>query len=168
MEERMTNSDEKVISESVQRLLGTNATANGWLSFWRTRKTRVTANLIRELQCNDSLKDRYVVVDVRAKAESDVSIIPGAISKAEFEQKETQHAGKAVIAYCTIGFRSGLYVKSLRQKGWNAWNYKGSIIDWCKNKLPLTTLDGETTRRVHTYNRWYSVPDEYVAVSERK
>ena len=162
------NGDKKVISKSVQRLLGTGDTANGWLSFWRTSKTRATADQIRELQCNESLKDRYVVVDVRAKAESDVSIIPGAITKAEFGQTKTEHVGKTIIAYCTIGFRSGLYVKSLKRNGWNAWNYRGSIIDWCENKFPLATLDSEATNRVHTYNRWYSVPDEYVAVPERK
>ena len=159
-----TESTDDVISESVRYLLGTQQNADGG-RVQRPRKSRVvTATQIRELQNNDKLKDRFVVVDVRSKAESDVSIIPGAITKIEFEQTESQHVDKAVIAYCTIGYRSGIYVRGLKRKGWNAWNYKGSILNWCKNRLPLTTINGETTKQVHTYNRWLRVPSEYTAV----
>ena len=124
----------------------------------------VTAKQIRELQADQNVKDKFIVVDVRAKAESDVSVIPGAITKAKFEQTANQHQGKAIIVYCTSGGRSAKYANLLKQKGWNAWNYKGSILDWCKNKLPLTKQDGTKTNRVHTYSRWNSVPREYQAV----
>ena len=130
----------------------------------RKGKSRVTAAQIRELQSDDRIADRFVIVDARSKVESDVSIIPGAITKTHFEQTAAQHEGKIIIAYCTIGFRSGLLVRSLKRKGFNAWNYRGSILDWCKNGLPLTTHDGEATQRVHTYSRWLSVPQEYIAV----
>ena len=131
----------------------------------RKGKSRVIAAQIRELQSDDRIADRFVIVDARSKVESDVSIIPGAITKTHFEQTAAQHEGKIIIAYCTIGFRSGLLVRSLKRKGFNAWNYRGSVLDWCKNGLPLTTLDGEVTNRVHTYNRWFSVPKEYSAVN---
>ena len=152
---------EEGISEAVQRLIGSNQHAQ------RTRKSRVFAAQIRELQSNDSLADSYVIVDVRSKAESDVSVIPGAITKTEFEQNADQYADKAVITYCTIGFRAGMYAWGLKRKGFNALNYRGSILDWCKNGLPLTTLDGEEIKRVHTYSRWLSVPKEYIAVNRR-
>ena len=130
----------------------------------RKGKTRVDAAEIRELQSDERLSGSFVIVDARSKAESDVSIIPGAITKTHFEQTAAQHEGKIIIAYCTIGFRSGLLVRSLKRKGFNAWNYRGSILDWCKNGLPLTTHDGEARQRVHTYSRWLSVPQEYIAV----
>jgi len=119
---------------------------------------------IRQLQTDDALKDRFIVVDVRSKAETDVSVIPGAITEATFEQTANQHEGKMVIAYCTVGVRSQAYADQLKRNGWDAWNYKGSIIDWCKNQLPLTTESGEKTNRVHTYNSQYTVPTEYEAV----
>ena len=36
-----------------------------------------------------------------------------------------------VIAYCTIGVRSGFLVRSLRRRGVNAVNMAGSILSWC-------------------------------------
>ena len=123
----------------------------------------VTSAQIRHLQGKKEYRNRFVIVDVRSKAETDVSMIPGAITKTEFEKDAIQHQGKSIIVYCTIGVRSGNYATELKRKGWNAWNYKGSILDWCKNKLPLTA-DGKQTNRVHTYNRWYSAPESYVAV----
>ena len=131
----------------------------------RKGKTRVDAAQIRELQSDERLAGRFVIVDARSKAESDVSIIPGAITKTEFDRTSAEHKGKVIIAYCTIGFRSGLFVRGLRRKGFNALNYRGSILDWCRNRLPLTTLDGDATNRVHTYSRWFSVPKEYSAVN---
>lgn len=130
----------------------------------RKGKTRVDAAQIRELQSDERLAGRFVIVDARSKAESDVSIIPGAITKTEFDRTAAEHEGKVIIAYCTIGFRSGLLVRHLKRKGFNAWNYRGSILDWCKNGLPLTTQDGEATQHVHTYSRWLSVPKTYNAV----
>ena len=124
----------------------------------------VTAAQIQSLQSDKSLERRVVVVDVRAEAETDVSIIPGAITQTEFEKTKSQHRGKAVIAYCTVGHRSGKFAKKLRSEGWNAWNYKGSILDWCKNQLPVVSKDGNHTSRVHTYNTRYSVAAGYQAV----
>lgn len=123
----------------------------------------VTASQIRNLQSDENNECHFVIVDVRSKAETDVSMIPGALTKSEFERGLQQHYGKSVIVYCTIGFRSGIYAASLKRKGWKAWNYKGSILDWCGNNLPLT-LAGKETNRVHTYNRWLSAPENYIAV----
>ena len=126
---------------------------------------QIDAAQIRQLQSDPNQRNLFVIVDVRSKAESDVSIIPGALTKSEFETTAQQHAGKQVIVYCTIGVRSGNYAAALNRGGWNAWNYKGSILDWCENKLPLKTGDGkQETKRVHTYSAKYSAPEGYIAV----
>ena len=130
-----------------------------------SQQTRsITALQIRSLQTDEKSKNRFVVVDVRSKEETDVSVIPGSLTKSEFEKTASQHHGKTVIVYCTTGVRSNDYAGTLNQKGWRAWNYKGSILDWCKNEFPLMTQDGKPTKRVHTYSRWYPAPGEYVAV----
>ena len=133
---------------------------------WSTASTApdISANQILNLQKDQAGKRKFVIVDVRTAAESNVSIIPGAITVAEFEKNVRQYQGRTVITYCTVGVRSGNYANKLKQQGWEAFNYRGSILDWCKNKLPLTTRTGETTRRVHIYSRWYSVPSEYAAI----
>ena len=129
----------------------------------RTDIPTISAEQIRTLQSNEEWTDRSVIVDVRAKAETDVSVIPGAITKSEFEKNSLQHQGKTVIAYCTVGYRSGIYGKKLASEGWHAYNYKGSILDWCENQFPLVSRDGETTNHVHTYSSEYKVAKGYEA-----
>lgn len=124
----------------------------------------VTVAQIQKLQSDQTQRGRFVIIDVRSKAETDVSVIPGALTKSEFEKSANQHQGKTIVVYCTIGVRSGKYAAELNRKGWQALNYKGSILDWCQNKLPLQTPDGKRTNRVHTYSARYSVPQEYTAV----
>jgi rhodanese-related sulfurtransferase len=103
----------------------------------------------------------FILVDVRSVAESQVSIIPGAITKAEFEKNLAQYQGRTVIPYCTVGGRSGRYAQDLAKQGVTVMNYKGSILEWCKEKQPLVTSEGKTTNRVHIYSSNYKVPAEY-------
>ena len=124
----------------------------------------VTASEIRAFQDDENGQDNFVIVDVRSKAETDVSMIPGALTISEFEETAAQHQGKHIIVYCTIEVRSAQYATALIQNGWEASNYKGSILDWCGNNLPLVT-SGQSTNRVHTYNQWYSAPNNYVSVN---
>ena len=124
----------------------------------------LTTAQVQALQIDQENIGQFVLVDVRSKAETDVSIIPGAITKEEFERTKQRHQGEIVIAYCTVGHRSGNYARKLKQSGWDAWNYKGSILDWCKNQLPVVTQSGQSTQKVHTYNANYQLAEGYQAV----
>ncbi|WP_182865289.1 rhodanese-like domain-containing protein [Rhodopirellula sp. JC639] len=108
----------------------------------------------------------FVVVDVRSDAEVNVSIIPGAITKKQFETDRGQYQGRTVIPYCTVGGRSGAYAKQLAAKGVKVKNYKGSILKWVDAELPLVTLDGKPTNRVHTYSDRYKIPSKYEQVTK--
>ncbi len=107
----------------------------------------------------------FVVVDVRSDAEVGVSIIPGAITKNEFEKNRQAYAGRLVIPYCTVGGRSGTYAKQLAKEGVEVKNYKGSILKWVDAGLPLVTLEGKSTNRVHTYSDRYRIPSKYEQVT---
>jgi rhodanese-related sulfurtransferase len=108
----------------------------------------------------------FVVVDVRSDAEIKVSIIPGAITKAQFEQNREKYRDRTVIPYCTIGGRSGAYARQLAKNGVKVKNYQGSILDWVKNELPVVTLEGKPTTRVHTYSDRYKIPAKYQQVTD--
>ncbi|WP_372895211.1 rhodanese-like domain-containing protein [Stieleria sp.] len=108
----------------------------------------------------------FVVVDVRSDAEVDVSIIPGAITKKQYEANLEDYQGRTVIPYCTVGGRSGAYAKQLAAKGVKVKNYKGSILKWVDAELPLVTLDGKPTNRVHTYSDRYKIPSKYEQVTQ--
>jgi rhodanese-related sulfurtransferase len=115
-------------------------------------------------QGNQKPAPSFVVVDVRSSKEYAVSVIPGAITKDQFEKNPAQFRGRTVIAYCLIGHRSGQYAQKLADRGFTAMNFKGSILAWCQAKLPLVTLRGEDTNRVHTYSSKFKVPAKYKAV----
>ena len=111
-------------------------------------------------------KPDFIIVDVRTDAEVNVSVIPSAITKARYEKNKKQYEGRIVIPYCTVGVRSGAYAKQLVGNGVKVKNYKGSILKWIDAGLPLVTLDGKPTNRVHTYSDRYRVPANYERVIE--
>lgn len=110
-----------------------------------------------------------VLVDVRTDAERNVSIIPGAISSAEFERTINAHARKTVVCYCTIGYRSGKYAQVMKQRGVAISSFNGSIIAWCQAGHTLTTPDGHATTKVHVYGpKWNLLPPKYQAVRQTR
>ncbi len=107
---------------------------------------------------------RVLLVDVRRPDEQAVSMLPGAITKKEFEQRSEEFEGATVVTYCTLGHRSGLYAKRLQAKGWRVHNLKGSILAWTHAGGEL--VDGEgPTQRVHVCGpSWDLAADGYEPV----
>ena len=108
--------------------------------------------------------ERLAIVDVRTSQEQAVSMIPGAIAQAEFEARKEEFRGAPVVAYCTLGYRSGRYAARLRAEGFDACNLRGAILAWTHARQPLVDAQGET-RRVHVYGRkWNLVASGYEGV----
>jgi rhodanese-related sulfurtransferase len=61
--------------------------------------------------------DTLVLMDIRTKEETDISTIPGAISKADFDADHSKFASKEVVAFCTVGYCSAAVTCSLRRAG---------------------------------------------------
>lgn len=109
------------------------------------------------------LQGDVIIVDVRTDAERAVSMLPGAVAKDQFDAEAT--AGKTVVAYCTIGYRSGLWVAEVREQGVSAVNLRGSVLAWTHAGGALHGPSGDTTHRVHTYGRlWDLARSDYEAV----
>jgi len=106
-----------------------------------------------------------VLVDVRLPREQAVSRLPGAITVEEFEQNRDRYSNQAIVAYCTIGYRSGLFAQKLQQEGVPVQNLRGSVLAWTHAGGHFVTPDGTPTQQVHTYSkRWDLVADGYQAV----
>ena len=70
-----------------------------------------------------------VLVDCRGPAEQAVSRIPGALTQQQFDDRlPTLPPSADVVAYCTIGARSGSWVKKLNRP--NTYNMVGSLLAW--------------------------------------
>lgn len=126
----------------------------------------VSVEELQALMAGKGPEGKIVLVDVRSAGEIAVSMIPGAISRFEFEASRDQYRGTEVITYCTVGARSADYAEKLLDDGFHARNYAGSILDWVGAGLPVVTPDGEPTQRVHVYSRRFSVPPPYEAVTQ--
>ncbi|NOZ23630.1 MAG: rhodanese-like domain-containing protein [Planctomycetes bacterium] len=109
-------------------------------------------------------KEPVVLVDVRGPDESAVSVIPGSISILDFNDEAEKYKDRVIVAYCTIGYRSGYYAKELREEGFRAFNLKGGILAWVHHGQKIVDDSGET-HRVHVYSsKWDLLPDGYEAV----
>ena len=106
-----------------------------------------------------------VLVDVREADEQSVSMSPGAVTQKAFERAAASHRKSTIVAYCTIGSRSGFYTQELRRRGFQALNLKGSILAWTHAGRELRDSQGRATRRLHVYGRtWDLAADGYETV----
>ncbi|QEY33497.1 MPT-synthase sulfurylase [Synechococcus sp. RSCCF101] len=111
--------------------------------------------------------ESLLLVDVREPAEQAVSMLPGAVSAEQFERHRERYRDRTVVAYCTIGLRSGLKAQQWRQQGIEAVNLAGGVLAWAHADQPFVSPAGPT-RRVHVYApSWNLLPASHSAVVER-
>ena len=105
-----------------------------------------------------------VFVDVRKPAEMAVSMLPGAISEEVFLNDPSMYAGKTVIGYCTISYRSGVFAKEMAKKGVIIKNLRGGLLAWVLEGGKVYDDAGET-RRIHVFGeKWDYPPEGYESV----
>lgn len=108
------------------------------------------------------LADNDVVfVDTRSKKEMKVSSIPGAITVKAFNKQKERYKQKRIIAFCTIGYRSGKFAQKMGRKGYRVENLKNGLLGWVYGGGPLV-VDGKETKTLHVYGKkWNLVPEGY-------
>lgn len=118
------------------------------------------------------------IVDTRTPEEVAVSIIPGSMTAEQYEAQREAQAGKTVVCYCTVGYRSSAYALKLKEKGVEAKNLEGGIVRWAQKRHSLVTPPssadgsssgsspgGQETKRIHVFAKpWALQPDDYEAV----
>ncbi|MDQ3621420.1 MAG: rhodanese-like domain-containing protein [Verrucomicrobiota bacterium] len=104
----------------------------------------------------DGRKPQPVLLDVRTKAEFDVSHLPGA-RRVDPEAKAADvlpvlEKDRPVVTYCSVGYRSSAMADRLRKAGvTQVSNLEGSIFQWANEGRPLET-NGKPATKVHPYN----------------
>ncbi len=108
----------------------------------------------------DSKRPRPVLLDVRTKAEYEVSHLHGAqrVEPGSAASAIDLPRDRPIITYCSVGYRSGAFAEKLREAGYtNVQNMSGSIFQWANEGRPIER-DGERATKVHPYNdRWRSL-----------
>lgn len=115
----------------------------------------------------EEIKNSKIVItliDVRSNAELKVSMIPGAISKEEFEKNKDKFKNTLIVPYCTIGVRSGYYAEKLKKEGFSTKNYKGSILAWVLSG-EVVHKDKKEVLEIHVYGeKWNILPSHYKGI----
>ena len=104
------------------------------------RIQEITPEKLKEIGSTENV----TIVDTRTPEEQEVSMLPKAITVEQFQTHPEQFRGTKVVAYCTIGVRSGMFVKSLEQGEWDAYNLIGAILGWTHVDGELTSSEGPT------------------------
>ncbi len=97
-----------------------------------------------------------LLLDNRAADEFDVSHLPGARHAATAESALRVVAGlpadTRIVTYCSIGYRSAIVARALRDAGFrNTTNLDGSIFRWANEDRPLVR-DAGPARLVHPFD----------------
>jgi sodium/bile acid cotransporter 7 len=110
-------------------------------------------------------KDEVVFIDIRKPAEMKVSMLPHAITQNEFLSHPEKYAGKTVVGYCTVSYRSGVFAREMDEKGISVRNLEGGILAWTLEGGKVYDENGKETDRIHVYGKkWDYVPAGYKAV----
>jgi rhodanese-related sulfurtransferase len=150
-------------------LLVLGAIAAAWYSQrlgWRLINAKIQADFpeVRrtttdELAAALATRNKPVLLDVRTKAEFDVSHLEGAIRVEPGSGPAAISIPKdqPIVTYCSVGYRSAAFAKKLGEAGYrNGTNLEGSIFRWANENRPLVH-EGQPTDKVHPYNRLWGI-----------
>mmetsp|Transcript_72256 Transcript_72256/g.200423 ORF Transcript_72256/g.200423 Transcript_72256/m.200423 type:complete len:738 (+) Transcript_72256:61-2274(+) len=119
-----------------------------------------TVQLVQRLRRGEDV----VLVDVRTKEEQTVSMIPGALTREAFEaellpslaqQAATGSDTRLVVPYCTVGYRSGMYCRDLRNNhGLRKVQNGEGVLMWTFDGGPLVrpSPDAVVSRAPQIFN----------------
>lgn len=127
---------------------------------------------IKAAELKSILEDtNLILIDVRQPKELEISILPHALSTAQFAARYRTGipAGSRIVVYCTIGYRSGRYAEQLAAMGIKCENLEGGILMWSFAGGPLKAKNANdewvATNRIHVYDaEWNIVHPDYLGV----
>ena len=104
---------------------------------------------------------KVVFIDTRRPEEIAVSTLPGAITEEAYLASPETYRDHLKIAYCTIGYRSGIFARDMSREGDTIYNLRGGILGWTLEGGDVYD-DGEPVKRIHVFaERWNYAPQGY-------
>ena len=105
-------------------------------------------------------KKEFILLDVRSKAEYEISHIENAIWVGEknwnLVKLKKLLDKQNIIVYCSVGFRSEKLARKLIKQGYSSvYNLYGGIFEWVNQGKPLQNTNG-TTDWIHTYDKSFA------------
>lgn len=151
-------------------------------AFYQSQYPDVQTLTSERLLCDASGSRAILLVDCRTAPEQNVSMIEGAISLQDFRnQQHTIPSDTLIVTYCTIGYRSGMEARRLKQQ-FNLQDRIKSLdgIVSFTHALEHQRMEGNTrisrqlvdpntalpTTNVHCFSHMWACPNEkYTAIA---
>ena len=102
------------------------------------------------------------ILDTRKRKEFEVSHLPVATwvgyKKFDITNVEAAYPDKTtpLVVYCSVGVRSEKIGEQLIKAGYtDVKNLYGGIFEWKNKGYPVYDPNGNSTEKVHAYNRWW-------------
>jgi rhodanese-related sulfurtransferase len=117
----------------------------------------ITADRLTELMSTQNI----IILDTREQKEFNVSHIKNAIYVGydnfdiDTVLKKIKK-GSVVIAYCSVGYRSGDIAERLKKQGVDVYNLYGGIFNWINTGKNLYSNSNDATDEIHGYDRDWS------------
>jgi len=123
---------------------------------------------IAEMTAQKALKiydtEQIHFIDVRRPEEQAVSMLPGALTEEAFLASPSKDKGIILLCYCTVGYRSGLFVQKHQEQYPQLHNLCGGILLWLYAGGKIEA-NGRESNKVHVYGRkWALQPPGYQAI----
>ena len=111
-----------------------------------------------------SVKNKAILLDAREEKEFKVSHLKDAICVGfdDFDVTKTMaklpsDKNAKIVVYCSLGIRSEIVADKLIKAGYtNVYNLYGGIFEWKNNNHQVIDILGNTTEKVHTFNKDWS------------
>lgn len=105
--------------------------------------------------------EKVIFIDTRRPEERAVSTLPGAMSKEAYLASRDTYHDHLKIAYCTIGYRSGMFSRDMARAGDTIYNLRGGILAWTLAG-GVVYGEGKPVKRLHVFaERWNYAPRGY-------
>jgi sodium/bile acid cotransporter 7 len=89
-----------------------------------------------------------------------ISMLPGAVTRKAFLKNPGRYRGRLIVAYCTIGLRSGRFAMETAEKGIEIRNLRGGLLAWVLEGGNVYDAQGAVTKRIHVYGKKWDYPPE--------
>ena len=73
-------------------------------------------------------------------------MIKGAMSEVDFLLNLESYRHRDIVVYCTVGYRSGIFSKKLKDQGFYAYNLIGGVLLWSHMSLPCLLYTSPSPR----------------------
>ena len=103
-----------------------------------------------------------IILDTREPKEFHVSHVSSSIcvgyDNLDLSVLDTLDKNQEIIVYCSVGYRSERVGEKLQNRGFNnVKNLYGGIFRWKNDGYGVVNWEGDTTDRVHAYDRLWGV-----------